>query len=424
MAQSRARFEAAVRAAIPEVVVLCAELVRVPSGNPPGDTGPIADLIEAKLQAGREIACRRVVAKAPAVNLIAKLKAPRPGRHLVINGHLDTFPVGETTGWTQDPLGGAIVGSRLYGRGSSDMKAGLAVAVMMLLLLARHRDALAGELTLALVGDEETGGLWGTQHLLANEPDTVGDAMLSADAGSPDVLRFGEKGQLWIEVEASGKSHHGAHVHLGRNAIEALLPALQNLLRLRDLECPIPADIRAAIDAAASQSEAVSGIGETAALKRVTVNLGVIQGGISVNLIPDRARARADIRFPPGLTVKEVAAEIERLIGGLPDVRFSVLAGTEPNWTNPDHEIIQRAAANAEAFLGRAPARNMRLGFSDSRFYRYKGIPAVVYGPVPHGMGGVDEHVTLEDLAAVFYVHAMTAFDYLAVDDEKPSPPR
>ena len=196
MAERRARFEAAVRAAMVDVAVLCAELVRIPSGNPPGDTGPIADLIEARLKVNAGIACRRVVAKPPAVNLIAKLKHSRPGRHLVINGHLDTFPVGETTGWTQDPLGGAVVGNRLYGRGSSDMKAGLAVGVMTLLLLAKHRDALAGELTLALVGDEETGGLWGTQYLLANEPDTVGDAMLSADAGSPDVLRFGEKGQL------------------------------------------------------------------------------------------------------------------------------------------------------------------------------------------------------------------------------------
>ena len=416
MSAARARFEAAVRAAIPEVTALAAELVRVPSGNPPGDTGPIADFIEARLKAGPDIACRRVVAKAPAANLIAKLKAARPGRHLVINGHLDTFPVGDSKGWSVDPLGGAIVGNRLYGRGASDMKAGLAVAVTALLLLARHRDALAGELTLALVGDEETGGHWGTQYLLAHEPDSIGDAMLSGDAGSPDVLRFGEKGQLWIEVEATGKSHHGAHVHLGRNAIEALMTALQRLLQLRELPCPIPRDIVAAIDAAAERSEAVSGRGETAALKQVTVNLGVIQGGISVNLIPDSARARADIRFPPGLTVKEVVTKVEHLIGGLPDVRFSVLAGTEPNWTDPEHEIIRRAAANAEAFLGQPVARNMRLGFSDSRFYRYKGVPAVVYGPVPHGMGGVDEHVTLEDLAAVFYVHAMTAFDYLAAD--------
>ena len=69
---------------------------------------------------------------------------------------------------------------------------------------------------------------------------------------------------------------------------------------------------------------------------------------------------------------------------------------------------------DAAAFLGTSPERNMRLGFSDSRFYRYKSVPSVVYGPVPHNMGGPDEYVALADLDAVFYVHAMTVFDYLA----------
>ncbi len=92
----------------------------------------------------------------------------------------------------------------------------------------------------------------------------------------------------------------------------------------------------------------------------------------------------------------------------------ALVSSSERNWTDPAHEIVALTAANAATFLGRAPACNMRLGFSDSRFYRYKGVPSVVYGPVPHGMGGPDEHVTIEDLTAVFYVDAMTAFDFLA----------
>jgi len=294
------------------------------------------------------------------------------------------------------------------------MKAGLAVAISTALLLAEHRDAFAGELVLTLVGDEETGGEWGTRYLLANQPDAIGDAMISADAGSPDVLRFGEKGQLWIELEARGKSHHGAHVHLGDNAIETLMTAVARLIELRGLPCPIPDEIRAAILAAGPRSELVSGSGETDALQKITVNIGTIQGGVSVNLIPDRATARADIRFPPGLAVAEVIAEIRRRMGGLRDIHVRVLSSSEPNWTNPAHEIVVRTRASATEFLGRAPACNMRLGFSDARFYRYWGIPSVVYGPVPHNMGGPDEHVTLEDLNSVFYVHAMTAFDFLS----------
>jgi succinyl-diaminopimelate desuccinylase len=413
IATDRQRFEAEVRERFGAVIELCAELIRIPSENPPGDTGGIAALIETKLSANPAIALRRIIARKPAVNLIAKLSGERPGRRLVINGHLDTFPVGNLAGWTVDPFGGAAREERLYGRGAADMKAGLAVAVSTALLLAEHRGALAGELVLTLVGDEETGGEWGTRYLLANEPDALGDAMLNGDAGSPDVLRFGEKGQLWIEIEARGRSHHGAHVHLGENAIESLMAALGRLTELRHLPCPIPDGIRAAILAAGPRSELVSGSGETDALQGITVNIGTIEGGSSVNLIPDRATARADIRFPPGLAVADVVAEIERRMGGLRNVAVRALSSSEPNWTDPAHEIVARTTANAEEYLGRAPACNMRLGFSDARFYRYQGIPSVVYGPVPHNMGGPDEHVTLEDLRAVFYVHAMTAFDFL-----------
>src|SRR5262249_53723430 len=158
-----------------------------------------------------------------------------------------------------------------------------------------------------------------------------------------------------LEVEAEGRSHHGAHVHLGDNAIERLTEALGRLVRLRAVECPIPASIRAAIEAASARSEAVSGTGETTALQQVTVSLGTIEGCTSVNIIPDRARARADIRFPPGVAVADIVAAIGRQLGDLAKIRHSVLSSSEPNWTDPDHEIVARAANNAAAFLGADP---------------------------------------------------------------------
>src|SRR5579872_3445502 len=305
-AAERHGFEADVRRSFDAVARLCAELIRIPSENPPGDTAALAALVEKILSAVPGIEMRRVVAQEPAVNLVARIAGAQPGRRLVMNGHLDTFPAGNRSAWTVDPFGGLIRDGRIYGRGAADMKAGLAAAVTTALLMARHSGAFAGEVILALVGDEETGGRWGTQHLLANVPDAIGDAMISGDAGSPEVLRFGEKGQLWIELEARGKSHHGAHVHLGENAIERLMAALTRLTGLRHFHCPVPDAIRAAILAASPRSELVSGLGETEALQRVTVNIGTIEGGSSVNLIPDRASARADIRFPPGLAVADV----------------------------------------------------------------------------------------------------------------------
>jgi succinyl-diaminopimelate desuccinylase len=415
-ASERVQFERELRAHLDSVVEMCAELVRVPSENPPGDTTRLAALIEGKLQTFPEIHLRRVVAQPPVVNLIAKLSGVRPGRRLVINGHLDTFPAGDRSKWTVDPFGAVLRDGRLYGRGAADMKGGIAAAVSTILLMARFREAFAGELVLTLVGDEETGARLGTQYLLTSEPDAMGDAMINGDAGSPEVLRFGEKGQLWLSVEARGRSHHGAHVHLGENAIEKLLVVVTRLLTLQNIDCPIPEEVRSAIRTAGPHSERVSGVGETEALQKITVNLGTIQGGTSVNLIPDRAIARVDIRFPPGLSVGAVLAAVNEAVGPMPDVEVGVLSSSEPNWTDPDEEIVATVLANAATYLGRMPVHNMRLGFSDSRFYRYRSVPSVVYGPVPHNMGGPDEHVTVADLKAVFYVHAMTAFDFLTAN--------
>ncbi len=413
IAALRSAFEKEVRESRDGLIGLCRDLVRIDSQNPPGDTGPLASAIERLLAEEPGIATRQVTARPPAVNLIARIAGRSPGRRLVINGHLDTFPIGDAGRWTMPPLGGASEEGRIYGRGAADMKAGLAAAILAARLLARHRDAWSGELVLTLVGDEETGGKWGTQHLLKSEPEAAGDFMLSADAGSPQVVRIGEKGQIWLEISAEGKANHGAHVHLGVNAIERLMAALERLAALRDLPCPIPDAVRAVMAAAQMVSEAVSGAGEAHTLAHVTLNIGRIEGGSAVNIIPDAARALCDVRIPPGLAVADIEREVGRLIGGLPGIAHRVLSATEATVTDPDHECVRLAIANAASVVPGGAVVNMRVGFSDARFYRLHGVPSIVYGPTPHNMGGPDEHVTIDDLFAVFYVHAMTAFDFL-----------
>ena len=410
---ARQDFETDVRAGRERLIELCRALVRIGSENPPGDTAEIAGFIEALFQSVASASTRLVTARAPAVNLLTRIGGHADGRRLVFNGHLDTFPVGDAARWTVPPLGGDIADGRIYGRGAADMKAGVAAAVMAALLLAEWRAHWRGEVVLALVADEETGGRWGTQHLLAEVPEAKGDAMLSGDAGAPRVLRIGEKGQLWIEIVAAGRANHGAHVHLGVNAIERLIVALDAIRLLTRLECALPDGIRQVIERAKSVSEAVSGAGEAETLRRVTVNIGRVEGGIAVNIIPDRASALVDVRFPPGLTVAEVQRQVATLMRGIPGVAYRILSSCEATFTDPAEEIVRLATQHAAAVTGAQAVVNMRVGFSDARFYRLAAVPSVVYGPTPHNMGGADEYVTIEDLFAVFYVHAMTAFDYL-----------
>ena len=166
-------------------------------------------------------------------------------------------------------------------------------------------------------------------------------------------------------------------------------------------------------------------------MRRITVNTGRIEGGIGVNTIPDRARALCDIRIPPGVTVDHVRAELASAIDPRPEVSWRILECTEPSWTDPEEEIVRavrenvnflpphvRATCNGPHFIvyavtGQDVVVNLRAGFSDARFYRHAGVPSVVYGVAPHGMGGTDEYATVEDLKAVFAVHTLAAFEYV-----------
>jgi acetylornithine deacetylase/succinyl-diaminopimelate desuccinylase-like protein len=348
------------------------------------------------------------------VNVVGRIRGNAPGRRLVFNGHLDTFPVGDPSAWTVEPFGGVQKQGRVYGRGVSDMKAGIACSLLAVELLASCREAWSGEVVVTLAGDEESMGPKGTALLLETVPHARGDAMICGDAGSPHVLRFGEKGFVWLDLAATGKAAHGAHVHKGENAIERLVEATRRLFTLRDHRVLVPDAVAKGMQEARELSEAISGAGESATLATITVNCGVIQGGTSPNLIPAKAEARFDIRLPVGVTVAEVEAVIAGKLEKLEGVSYRIVRRVEPNWTAPDHEIIRRLQQCGSEVLGSRPVVNMRVGASDSRLYRARGLAAVVCGPTPYSMGGPDEYVTLEDLWAVAYMHTLAAFDFLS----------
>ncbi len=396
-----------------DLIDLCARLGRNDSQNPPGDTRGMVATCRQMLDVDG-IALEELVSEAPKVNLVARLSGQAPGPRLVMNGHLDTGPVPEPSQWTRPPFGGAVEGDRIYGRGIADMKAGIAASVMAMRTLAPFRAHLAGELVLMLVADEGTGGRHGTQFVLANRPELAGDAMLSGDVGSPRVARIGEKGFLWIEIEATGRSAAGAHPHLGDNAIERLIAALSALRGLEAQAPPIPPGMLAAIEKASGVSEQINGAGETRTLTRNTVNIGLIQGGIRINNVPSRASARVDIRMPPGSSVAQVRDLVAGALAGIQNVAWRELDFAEPNWTAPDEPIVRLVARNAEDVTGQPVGISIRPGFSDGRFFRLKNVPTVTYGATPINGNAPDEQVLIEDLNAVFQVHALTAFDYLA----------
>jgi succinyl-diaminopimelate desuccinylase len=408
-----ATLEAEVEAQRAFLIETTQKLVAVASPNPPGDVTAVAEMAMSLLQAIDGVRIARYETAPGIVNLVAVIPGTGPGRRLIFNGHLDTFPIGEGQ-WTVPPLGGTLKDGRIYGRGVSDMKAGIAATLTAVRILARLRDRWRGELVVTLAGDEENMGSLGSRWLLEHVPEAKGDAMLCGDVGSPMVVRFGEKGLCWVELEAEGYPAHGAHVHKGHNAIDRLRRALDGLKRLESLPVEAPGAVTSAIAAAKSVSEALSGDGEAETLQRVTVNIGTIEGGISPNLVPAQARAAADIRLPVGVSLEAIEAALHRELDACEGVIWRIIRAYPPSFTPPDHEIIRRTAAAATNVFGKAPVANMRVGASDARLYRMFGVPSVVFGCTPFNMGAPDEYILVDELVAVAKVHTLAAFGFLS----------
>jgi acetylornithine deacetylase/succinyl-diaminopimelate desuccinylase-like protein len=335
-------------------------------------------------------------------------------RRLVLNGHLDTAQLVAAEAWTFPPFGGCMEEGRIYGRGITDMKAGIAAEIMAARVLGQFASELHGELVLTLAADEGTGAENGTLHLLREVPHASGNAMLSGDVGSPEVMRCGEKGFAWIEIVARGRAAGGAHTYLGINAIDLLVAALPDVTALDGHVGLLPPEVMRAIQAASERSEAIAGAGETAALRGITVNIGRISGGNRPNAVPAEARALLDIRFPPGMTAWEIHGLVMAALESHPMVACQLLDHADPTWTNPEHELAGLVRKNAAEILGQPPVATIRAGFSDARFYRERGIASIGYGMTAHNGGAPDEYVEVKDLWTVCAVHTLTALDYLS----------
>ena len=145
----------------------------------------------------------------------------------------------------------------------------------------------------------------------------------------------------------------------------------------------------------------------------MTVNPGLIRGGLKVNMVAADCDFEVDIRLPVGVTAPAILAEVDKIIAGRPDVSYEQDIYDPPSWNAPDAEMAEIVRRNARALAGIDPTPVVSLGGTDARLWRYKDVPAIVYGPAPTGMGSVDEHVTVEEFFHVVRCHVLSAFDYM-----------
>lgn len=373
------------------VIPLLRDLVAIDSVNPslvPGAAGEaqIADAIAVHLRAlGLDVEIQTVVPGRP--NVVGVLEGREPGRSLLLCGHVDTVGV---EGMTR-PFDPVERDGRLYGRGSQDMKGGVA-AMIDAARLACDRGLRRGRLIVAAVVDEEYASL-GADALAAR---WTADAAIVTEPTDLHV-GIGHKGFAWAEIETRGRAAHGSRPRDGRDAILRMGRVLSRLEQLdRDL-----------------QSRPAHAIMGTASL-----HASIIDGGRELSSYPDRCRLQLERRTVAGEKGDAFRDEIDRILSGLRQEDPEFEAAYTLTFARPPYEIpagheLPAALTRAAEAIGVSPKRIGMSFWTDAAILGEAGMPSVLFGPGGAGLHSVEEYVNVSDVIACRDALATLALTWL-----------
>ena len=399
-----------------EVIELCRKLIQIPSDNPPGNTVELAEFVKEYIEK-KGGSVELFEPKEGIVNIVSSTGEGSP--HLVLNGHLDQFTAEVGEEWSVDPYSGIVKDSFICGRGSGDMKGGLASLLYCYVRLLEEE--LPGKITFTGTSDEETGGRWGALWLLNNKYALLGDAVLNGEPSGLTV-RIGEKSRVPLLLRAEGKAAHGSFAgYVGENAILKLVNTLPSVDSLNGFEpelTPSEKELTAKVMKGYEQQYGHESKKMSEVLRKVTVNIGTIKGGAKDNIIPASCEAEIDIRLPLGITPLEIKGKVETVVHEKePSVKVEWNRHpdiiTETTYTREEEKIVSFLSKNSNEQTGEKPTLSFTSGGTDCRFWRKRGVPAVSYGPRVYGMGGVDERIRVEDLLMTAKVHMGTIVDFI-----------
>ena len=311
---------------------LLIELLNIPSVNSKDDEGAVARfLLEYFKQHGIEATYHGIDARRG--NVLAKLEGHDSKRAILWNGHLDTVDYGELTAWHSKPWEAFLKYGKLYGRGASDMKSGLAAMVHTLCELSQNGIKPAHDIYFLGTADEEKSGI-GALHSLERYYFPKLDEVL---IGEPSSLKIGiaQKGCIWMKLQFRGKTSHGAYPERGINAIE------EGYSFVGKLKSYIEAFTHELLGSSSCQ-------------------INIINGGIVPNMTADSCEMIMDIRVVPGLSLDMIEAKIEELSSSSPvrvktellNHRMSVNIDKEDSFVKELEKAYNTATGEACAYLG------------------------------------------------------------------------
>ncbi|ELY34458.1 acetylornithine deacetylase/succinyl-diaminopimelate desuccinylase [Natrialba magadii ATCC 43099] len=342
-------------------------------------------------------------------NIVAKRAGSGDGPSLAFSGHIDVVTPEPVADWAYDPWEPTIEDGKMYGRGTMDMKGGIAAFIHAYEVLEELGIDLQGDLLLQTTIEEEAGGVGGVLSALERgyQPDA---AVIPEPFGIPNIGISGA-GVSYFRVTVSGKAAHTARKYRGVNAIGNAMDVYHALTELdRERRERISYEPAVAQDPEAEGSE-------------TNLSVSVAEAGDWVSKVPGEAVLTGRVGWPPGEQSEEVRQEVTDAIMGAAEEN-SWLAehkpqiewfgwDADPHEVDTDEQIVQLATEHAEQITGGNTSYVGGLGGVDERFYQlYYDIPAISVGPRGHGGHGADEYVEIDSLVETAQTLALTAIDW------------
>ncbi len=370
-----------------DAVGLTKSLLQFDTVNPPGRERDCARYAGAMLQEwGFKVDYHEYADSRTSV--VARLGGSEKKAPLCLTGHLDIVPLGARP-WTRDPFKGETVGDKLYGRGASDMKAGVAAILMACRSLSKQLNDTPGVVVVLTAAEE--GGCIGSRHLAETRLLGKAGAMVVGEPTS-NYPMVGHKGSIKFYARFRGVGAHGSMPELGVNAIYKAAKAISSL-------------------------EGFSfGVKKHPVMGGPTLNVGTIEGGNTVNAVPDAARIGVDIRTVPGM---DHTVLLEKITAMLSDAEFDVFSNLPPVWTAPDDEWMQRVFEICKPYVGEAPAARTAPYMTDAAnlLKAYAGAPTVVLGPGEAAMAHqTDEYCSMERVRQSVDIYEKIIRDWCRAD--------
>lgn len=376
-----------------ELVEYCREMVRIKSVNPPGDEMAMAEYVANVLKSiGLEVKLLKHSSSRASVLAILRGSGQVPA--LLYSAHLDTVPLGAEQ-WIHEPFAAETLDGKIWGRGSADMKGGLAALLVMAKIMANSGLSIKGDLIFAITAGEEIDSLGAKS--VASYPGLGPVQAIIVPEPSYNDIYIAEKGALWLEISTYGKTAHGSMPALGKNAVMMMVELIKGLEKIS-----IPFESHAMLGG-------------------FSMSINTISGGIKTNVVPDRCVVSIDMRTVPGQDHHDIMARFQGLIKDLgkhdPDFKAAIDISNDrpPIETSPEEPVVKMMVDIVADITGELPIPKGVNYYTDAATLTpaFKA-PMIICGPGHPGLAHQpNEYVEIEKLVQAAKIYTAATHQFL-----------